>query len=61
MVLKCGNDFEISAFCRSQTFAKVENKEIILRISKICENDSCRGSCPSSSPRGNLVAAVAGV
>ena len=34
---------------------KLENNEIFLEISNSLENDSRRGSCPSSSPSGNQV------
>ena len=59
IVLKCENDFEISEFYRIQTFEKLEIEEIIFENFKsfrnICEINSGRGSCPSSSPSGNLV------
>ena len=55
MVLKCENDFEISEFYPSRTFAKVENDETFLKFSNFLENVSARGSCPSSFPSGNQV------
>ena len=60
MVLKCENDFKISEFHRSRTFfEKLKNEESfvlkILNFPKNRENDNGRGSCPSSSPSGNLV------
>ena len=55
MVLKDENNFEISEFYQPRTFAKVENYNIFLKILKFLENDSRRGSCPSSFPSGNQV------
>ena len=47
MVLKDEDDFEISEFYQPH--------EIFLKISNFLENDSGRGSCPSSFPSGNQV------
>ena len=55
MILKCENDFEISEFYRIQTFRKSCFLKIYLKFSNFRENDSGRGSCPSSSPSGNQV------
>ena len=56
MVLKDENDFEISEFYPSRTFPKIQkNDEIFLKFSNFRENESGRGSCPSSYPSGNQV------
>ena len=55
MVLKSGNDFEISEFYRIQTFSKSRKMVRFLKISNFLENESGRGSCPSSFPSGNQV------
>ena len=52
MVLKFENNFEISEFYHLK---KLKNDKIFLNFSNFRENDSGRGSCPSSSPSGNLV------
>ena len=54
IVLKFGNDFEISEFYPARTFSK-SRKLLFLKFSKFRENESRRGSCPSSSPSGNQV------
>ena len=56
MVLKFGNDFEISEFYRLLTFPKSSKMmRLFLKFSNFLENESGRGSCPSSSPSGNQV------
>ena len=59
IVSKCENDFEISEFYRVYTFPKSWKMRLLfLKIFKIpgkSENYSRRGSCPPSSPSGNLV------
>ena len=56
MVLKYENDFKISEFYRLLTFPKSRKiVRFVLKISNFLEDNSGRGSCPSSFPSGNQV------
>ena len=55
MVLDVENDFQISEFYRIHFFEKVDSLQFFFEFSKLLENDSGRGSCPSSYPSGNQV------
>ena len=51
MVLKCENDFEISEFYRSRTFAKVENDERFFLEISIFRKMIARGAPALRVPR----------
>ena len=56
IVEKYENDFKISEFYRLLTFPKSRKMvSFFFEISFFWQNDSGRGSCPSSSPSGNQV------